>query len=258
MRCNKNKKRNKTIEHTSNITLSVCLAFNSFVLFVFHLLDSFIFCFPIIFSALCIIYARTHTHTRSQREEVIEWNLIRLCFVCCLLSFVIWVYSLSLSHSHTWWNCFMCMCVCVRIKVVRAHAAVIGNKSHKWKYSRKVCINGLNEFSRVKRVEERETSNSDALKSYIHLYATKTAACSMHAMWTINGHFHHSSYQLCNTITSLVLEPMPVRCLCAIACVLCSLVLLHLHLGQLIVCIILAFFLLWKIRFIGNTVYGRG
>lgn len=70
------------------------------------------------------------------------------------------------------------MRICVRVKVVRAHAAVIGNKSHKWKYPRKVGNNGLNEFSRVKRERERENCIWWYISFLYHhiIYATKTAA----------------------------------------------------------------------------------
>lgn len=117
----------------AHILFSTCQPFNSFIPFS-HLLGSFIFCFPIIFSVLC-----THSWIYRMKLDSIRF---------CLWSFVI--YTVARVH---------CMHACVRVKVVRAHAAISGNKSHKWKYSRKVGINGLNEFSRVKRTE-RENERS--------------------------------------------------------------------------------------------------
>lgn len=89
--------------------------------------------------------------------------MIRLCFVCCLLSY---------THTHTHDE----IVSCVRVKVVRAHAAVIDNKSHKWKYSRKVGINGLNEFSRVNREIATEIEKEMSWNCIWRWYVTKTTA----------------------------------------------------------------------------------
>lgn len=90
--CNVTKtKQNRTEQNhrtiTSNIIiLSMCLAFNSFVLYIFHLLDSFIFCFSIVFNALCIIFfthtrARARTERKSHRTKLDSIMLFLLSFV---------------------------------------------------------------------------------------------------------------------------------------------------------------------------------
>lgn len=176
--CNKNKTQNETIEHTSNIILSMCLAFNSFVFIFLSFIGLFYLLFPNNFqrSLYYVMYTYTHSH-REKKSSNETWFDYALSVVFCHLSIeYIHTHTATRTHKHDE------IVSCVRIKVVRAHAAVIGNKSHKWKYSRKVGINGLNEFTRAKRAETERSVEIVHGNIHIQFYATKTAACSIHVI----------------------------------------------------------------------------